>query len=377
MRKIMGLMSELRAERMTAQGYSNERIREMRDMFRHADGLMSGVSDRTGMPGPLEEIMTSRDFEYAIMDFTSRLMWPAYQIKRFEFEPLVKPDTLQNFLPHLRYQDRGSLDDLEYVGAKAPPRPGSIDDADRKQWAVYVWQKQYDFHFAALVNDDIGYFNDKATQMGQAARRTLERYVSRMYTNATSILALTGRGALYSTTGRLTSARISTARMAFAQRLDARAAPITANLTYIVHHTGLIDTVRTIRASTLVPELATNAANVVAGDFVPIEDPHMAGTAPNLPWWAFTDWRRTNVVPLVLARWSAMPRPMVIRKKSDQETIGSIIGPGGGDVPPMYGDFATGNVVVKVMDVWGTFIDGSEGNLVDFRGAYYSSGTAP
>lgn len=376
MRKIMGLMSELRAERMTAQSYSNERIQEMRDMFRYIDSMMNGVWDSVTMPGPLEEVMTSRDFQYAIMDFTSRLMWPAYQIKRFGFEPLVKPDALQNFLPHIRYQDRGSLDDLEYVGAKAPPRPGSRDDADKKQWAVYVWEKEYDFEWTMLVNDDIGYFQDQVTQMGQSARRTLERYVSRMYTNAVSIARLTGLGALYSTTGRLTSARISTARMAFAQRLDNRGAPITANLTYIVHHTGLIDTVRTIRASTLVPELATNAANVIAGDFISIEDPHMAGTAPNLPWWAFTDWRITNIVPLVLARWSAMPTPRVVRKISDQEEISTLIGPGAGPVP-MYGDFATGNIVVKVRDVWGTYIDGTEGNLVDYRGAYYSSGTAP
>jgi hypothetical protein len=50
---------------------------------------------------------------------------------------------------------------------------------------------------------------------------------------------------------------------------------------------------------------------------------------------------------------------------------------GGGAVPPIMGDFATSNVVVKVHDEWGTYIDGTEGNLFDFRAAYYSSGTAP
>jgi hypothetical protein len=46
-------------------------------------------------------------------------------------------------------------------------------------------------------------------------------------------------------------------------------------------------------------------------------------------------------------------------------------------VPPILGDFATGNVVIKVVDEWGTYIDNLEGNLFDYRGAYYSSGTAP
>ena len=164
--------------------------------------------------------------------------------------------------------------------------------------------------------------------------------------------------------------------MAFNQRLDARNEPINATLRFIVHHAGLVDTVRVIRASQLIPELATNAANVVAGDFVPIEDPYCAGTAPNLPWFAMTDWRQDNIIPFVLARRQGVPAPMILRKRSDIESITSLLG-SGGSVPPIMGDFATGNVVVKVEDQWGTYIDtGTEGNLFDYRGAYYSAGTA-
>jgi hypothetical protein len=47
-------------------------------------------------------------------------------------------------------------------------------------------------------------------------------------------------------------------------------------------------------------------------------------------------------------------------------------------VPPVMGDFATGNVVVKVHDEWGTYIGGAgNGNYFDLRGGFYSSGTAP
>ena len=151
---------------------------------------------------------------------------------------------------------------------------------------------------------------------------------------------------------------------------------LNASLAYIIHHAGLVDTVRTIRQSQLVPELATNAANVIAGDFVPIEDPYIAGTAPNLPWWAISDYRVNNIKPFVLARWSGMPNPVLARKRSDMESITSITG-GGTPMQPILGDFQTGNVVVKVWDVWGTWIDGTDGNLYDVRGSYYSSGTAP
>jgi len=137
-----------------------------------------------------------------------------------------------------------------------------------------------------------------------------------------------------------------------------------------------VDTVQQIQVSQKVAELATNAENVVSGTFQGIEDPHMAGTSPNLPWYAFSDYRASGIVPLVLLRRQGMPGPMILRKKSDIESVTSLLG-AGADVPPILGDFATGNVIIKVVDEWGTYIDDTEGNLFDYRGAYYSSGTAP
>jgi len=376
MRRILSLMSEYRKAQLELHGAPETKIAETGDMFRFLDDELSYFSHApSGTGTKMEEVMTSADFTYAIQTFVQRRMEPAYTKKAFNFEQFMATDTTPNYLPVQRYQRRAALDDLEYVGEKGEARPGSVVDATQREFQVYDWKKQFDFSFHALVNDDLGYFDDVATEMGQAARRTLEKFVSRMYTNATSIARLTGLGALYWTTGRLTTARISTARMAFNQRTDARANPINASLRYIVHHSGLVDVARTIRQSQLVPELATNAANVVAGDFVPIEDPYIAGTAPNLPWWAFSDFRRDNIKPLVLARWQGMRDPIIVRKKSDIESITSLTG-GGSAVAPIMGDFQTNNVVVMVWDVWGTYVDDTEGNLYDYRGAYYSSGTA-
>jgi hypothetical protein len=344
-------------------------------MYRFFDYGLSGIKP-TDVGTPLEEVMTSADFTYAIQEFVQRQMVPGYERKAFAFEPLVKPDTLPNFMTVTRYQNRCGVEDLEYVGEKGEPRPGHVADATKRQYRVYKWEKQFDFSFEALVNDDLGYLEDTARLMGASARRTLEKFVSRMYTNGTTTGRLTALGLLYAITGRLTSARVSEARMAFNQRLDACSEPINANLRYIVHHSGLVDTVRVIRQSQLVPELATNAANVVAGDFVPIEDPYIAGVAPNLPWYAFTDWRDSNIVPFVLARRQGVPAPMLMRRKSDIESITSILG-GGGAVPPIMGDFQTGNVVVKVHDEWGTYVDGTDGNMFDHRGSFWSAGTAP
>lgn len=390
MRRVLSALRDIRQLQLGRQfkpgPIREKRLSEAADFFRFFDTALTGVRlNDVGFDGPetkLQEVMISADFAYAITEFVQRQMIPGYETKRFEFEPLVKPETTPNYLPVNRYQKRAGLDDLEFVGEKGTPRPGYVVDATKRQFRVYRFEKQFDFSMEALVNDDLGYFDDEARDMGLAARRTLEKYVSRMYTNNTTIQRLIALGVLYWQNGRLTSSRISEARMAFNQRTDSRGEPINAGLTYIVHHSGLVDTVRVIRQSELIPELATNAANVVAGDFTPIEDPHMAGTAPNLPWYAFVNWREHNIVPFVLARRQGIPAPMILRKRSDIESITSLLGTGT-PVAPIMGDFATGNVIVKVADAWGTYIDPpgvlgtANGNLFDFRGAYYSAGTAP
>jgi len=377
MRRILSLLSKYRQDRLSQAGATPQRLGEVADIYRHFDNLLSGIT-ATDTGNALEEVMTSADFTNAFGDFVQRQMWPAYTAKRFDFEQFVKPDTVPSFQTVTRKQDRAGVDDLEYVPEKGEARAGSRSDAVNRQYRVYKWEKQFDFSMETLVNDDIGYLQDQAQKMGQAARRTQEKFVSRFLWNATVVARLTLLGALYQINGRLTSARISTARMAFNQRTDANGEPVNATLRYIVHHAGLVDTVRVIRASQLVPELATNAANVVAGDFVPISDPYCPGAAPNLPWFAMTDWRTDGIIPFVLARRQGVPAPQLFRKRSDIESITSMLG-GGGVVAPIWGDFATGNVVVKVHDEWGTYLDMGalgDGNMFDHRGCFYSSGTA-
>ncbi|NIQ90182.1 MAG: hypothetical protein GWN93_14585 [Deltaproteobacteria bacterium] len=376
MRRIVSMLSDIRQLQMKQAGVKegDAQLRETANKFRWFDNALSGITP-TSTNAKLEEVMTSADFAYAITEFVQRQMVPGYKRTRFNFEPLVWNDTAPNFLTVTRYQKRAGLEDLEFVGQKGVARPGSVVEATKRQYRVYRWAKQFDFSMEALINDDLGYFEDQATLMGEAARRTLEKYVSRFYTNATTIARLTGLGALYMQNGRLTSTRISECRMAFGQRVDTRNEPIDADLAYIVYHRGLEDTVRQIQASQLVPELATNAENVVRTGWTGIKDPYIAGAAPNLPWYGFTNHRQNGIRPFVLARRQGMPAPMLMRKRSDIERITSMLG-GGATAPPILGDFDTGNVVVKVEDQWGTYIDDTEGNLFDYRGAYYSSGTA-
>lgn len=375
MRRIASMLRDIRREQLKRDKLEEQRGAEVDSFFAELDQCLVGITP-TSTNNRLQEVMTSADFTYAIEEFVSRELLPGYERKRFDFEPLVKPRQNVNYLEHTDYQDRAGVDDLELTTEKGQARPGSRDDAVKRPHQVYMWDKQYDFSHQALVNDDLQYFSDQASKMGMAARRTLEKFVSRMYTNAVSIARLVAAGALYAQNGRLTSTRISEARMAFNQRVDARNEPINARLAYIVGHSGLADTALQIQNSELVPELATNAANVVRTNWQWIEDPYIAGVAPNLPWYGFTNNQENNIIPFILGRLPLIPAPLILRRRSDIESVTSILGPGR-PVAPIFGDFETGNIVLKVVDVWGTYTDDTEGNLFDIRGAYYSSGTVP
>lgn len=166
--------------------------------------------------------------------------------------------------------------------------------------------------------------------------------------------------------------------MAFMQRVDGRGEPLRADAIYLVHHIGLTDAVATIQNSVLRPEDSTNADNVVQGTFIPIADPYMAGTSPDLPWYMFTRWNDDNIRPFVLARLSGVPGPMVMRRRSDVELIGSLLG-AGAPAPPAMGNFLSGDISLAVVDVWGTFVGDPavDANFFDTNGAYFSSGTTP
>jgi len=144
-RKLLRAMCETWKGELADAGATPERLAECQGLFEDIDHNLSGMSPTGTNNLLLQETMTSADFTNAIQTFVSRLAIPGYEQKVFAFEPLVWMDTLTNFLPHDRYQNRGSLDDLELVGEKGQARPGSVDDATARSYRVYRWEKQLTF----------------------------------------------------------------------------------------------------------------------------------------------------------------------------------------------------------------------------------------
>lgn len=367
MRVLLQMLQEIAAE-------ANP---EKKDVYQEAypalDASLSAVRRGSASPIVLREVMTTSDFPFALGEYVNRALWPSYQRAAFGFEPLVFNDTLPNFQEVTRYQRQSGLQDLEMVKPKQQAGQGGVPDAYKRQYRVYRWAKDYDFEAEAIFNDDLGYFADQARLMGESARRTLEKFVSRMYFNTTTLAALVALGALYSGTAKLSTSALMTAWAAFNQRTDAVGEPITTNPVYLVIHRGLRPLAEQILRSPQVAENANNNVNVLPPLTI-IEDPYISGTAPDLPWFLFSPSNQGGIRPLTLARLQGVPGPLVIQKTPDMSTFagfGQV-----GAVIPAFGDFETGNIRLKVMDVWGGWADSTYAGLTDYRGVYYSSATA-
>ena len=116
MRKILYLLQETRCEQLKTMGQES-RIPEVREMYGFMENAFNSVS-LGGANGQvwdapytkLSEALTTGDFSYALGEFVQRSMVPGYATKRFDFEPLVKPDTLPNYLSVTNYQGQHDID---------------------------------------------------------------------------------------------------------------------------------------------------------------------------------------------------------------------------------------------------------------------------
>lgn len=373
MRRILEMFQEIaiaanpakEAQYSEAYPLIDQSIATARDVNGAGRGSLNAVQ--------LSEAMTTADFPFVLGEFIDRALWPVYQRFVFPFQPLVFNDITPNFLKITRYQRQAGVDDLELVRPKTKVGAGSIDDGFKREYRVYRWEKAFDFEMEAIVNDDLGYFRDMAGIMGEAARRTIEKFVSRMYFNTTTIAGLVAAGANFSSTAKLTNAALMTAWAAFNARVDARGEPISVRPLYLVVHKQLEPTALQILASPFEPDTPNYASNVLPRLEL-IVDPYLTGAAPDLPWLLFAPSNENGIRTLTLARLQGRPGPVVLQKAPDQMSF-SGFGRTGALLPGL-GDFETGNIKLKVADVWGAWDDSVFVGVTDEKGIYFSDGTA-
>ncbi len=370
MRRIMRMIEEMaRLDNKT----DNTRCAQIQEAYSYMDGYLDRVDGFRPATGKISEALVVGDFPLYFARTLSRAVYDRYGYRASQWRDYTYADTVPDYSTAERFRFT-EFDTLEKRREKQEAFPGYIDEA-RVTIAVDDYAKQIDFSHRIFVNDDLGAFNNIAMKMGDSARRFEDFYVSALYDNALTQGILTGLGANYAGTGRLTTANLAIAWNAYAQRVDARGNNIQITPAVLTIPPILRLAANQILLSEKVAELATNAINPLRGALTIREDPYIAIAVPNVPWYLFAD--PTDIPGVSVVRMNGRPGPSLFAKAPDKIPMTAAGGLGAGNWRD--GSFLTGDIELMVETTIGARNDAA-GTLVgvtDVNGIYYTSGTTP
>lgn len=316
----------------------------------------------------LAETMTVAHFTTYFSNTLSRMFYRDYEYQQGDWQQYVFVD---NNVPDFRLVQRLRMTEPENLTLrreKQNHRATYIQESV-KDFGVEEWSRLFDVSWRVILNDDLGKIAETPKRMANAARRSLDSFVSALYDNATSQAALVALGATYAGTGRLTTANLAVGVNAMKQHADALGNPIAINKVHLV-----IPPVLEVQAAAILKDLVSYGgpnSNVVMDFIAGVHvDPYISFSGANVPWYLFADPGEIETV--TLARLSGWAGPVVMRKTSDISVIS-----GSAPAAFMEGDFATGNIIYAVEDVYGGDDDATLGGITNPFGIYYSSGTTP
>lgn len=314
----------------------------------------------------LAETMTTSHFATYFATILSRKFYKDYEYQAGEWQAYIFQDS---DVPDFRNVQRFRMTEPEnlVLRREKESQTDTFIEASVITYAVLEYAREFDVSWETLLSDDLGKIAETPQRMGRAARRTLDSFVSNLYDNATSQAALIALGATYAGTGRLTLANLAIGVNALMQHTDALGNPIAINRVHLV-----IPPVLRVQAAQIMKDIISYGgpnSNVISEFIAGVHvDPYISYSGSNVPWYLFADPNEIPTVPL--ARLAGWPGPVVAQKAPDMNVIS-------GSAPASYlaGDFATGNILYKVTDVWGGVSDATLGGIGNPFGLYYSSGT--
>lgn len=326
---------------------------------------LAGMGLRTDR-AVLAETMTTANFSAYFATALSRMFYRDYEYQQGEWERYVYVD---NNVPDFRDVQRFRMTEPEdlLLRREKANRTDTYIEASLKDYGVAQYAREFDVSWETILNDDLGKIAETPQRMAKAARRTLDKFVSNLYDNATSQAALVSLGAAYAGTGRLTLANLAVGVNAMMQHQDPLGNLIAINQIHLV-----IPPVLKIQAAQIMKDLISYGgpnSNVIADYIAGVHvDPYIGYSGANVPWYLFAT--PSEIPTVTLARLSGWPGPVVAQKLSDISVIS-----GSAPAPFLMGDFATGDIAYLVQDVYGGDDDATLGGITDPQGIYYSAGT--
>jgi len=158
--------------------------REYRQRLGHLSRLYRGMveGDRRAQFA-FQEAMSRSDFSYLFGDIIDRQLLAAYQTQPVQWPSYAKRGRVRDFRTVRRYTLDGGEAVLDPVKELAPYQMRKLNDGFY-EYAVGKYGDQIAVSWETLVNDDLDALTDLPTKLGNAARRTQEKFAAQLFSGA-------------------------------------------------------------------------------------------------------------------------------------------------------------------------------------------------
>ncbi len=359
----------------------------------------------------LRETMSYSDYSALTVDVLDRLLYGYYTSAPLTTMPLVKKHNLRDFRIVARYEMDGAVRPFTRVpaatgsdstlvphGAGEPPTNRSMQQAAREvlgstQRVTYqpqLYQGMMSINWRALINDDLGIFNDMVQRLAISGRRTISEFITSLYISAgglnTTLVSSTFGNQITIANGAgsnnpaLSFQSLLDGMTVLEKQLDLDGQPITFDGTLMLIfgpalYTTAMSLVKAVRADISVGGGTTNAQgfpsqrlsipNWPASGLVPIQDKWIriccttSGVKDTL-WGLMYDPNAQARPGLELGFLSGFETPQIYQEVPNTMRVG-------GGVDPSLGNFYTMNQNFKGLLVMG-------GTQIDGRSMAFSTG---
>lgn len=363
-----------------------QQTREYRQRLGQLVRLYNGVveGDRRSMFA-FQEAMSRSDFPYLFGDIIDRQLLASYQTQAVQWPAYAKRGRVRDFRKVRRYTLDGGEAVLDAVKELAPYPVRKVTDGFY-EYSVGKFGDQIAVSWEDMVNDDLDALTDLPTRLGNAARRTEERFAAALFSGSggpdstffstahANVINTTVVGSTVTPNPPLTIGALQTAMQVLGQQKDTDGGPI-----YVEGVTLLVPPALEVAANNIVNATeilaATGGGNGTANDQLRVTNwmrnrvsvvvnpwlPIINTTNGNSAWYLFAD-PNVGRPAMELGFLTGHDTPELWVKSPNASRIG------GGPVAPEDGDFEHDAIQYRVRMVLG-------GTLMDFRSSVSSNGS--
>lgn len=368
--------------RRTRRAQTREYRQNLKQLSRLYRGMLEGDRRATFY---FQESMGRADFTYLFGDVIDRQLLAAYQTQAVQYPAYAKRGRVRDFRTVKRYTLDGGEAVLNKVKEHAPYKMRAVSDGVY-EYAVEKYGDKIGVSWETMVNDDLDALADLPTRLGNAARRTEERFAAALFTDSSgpnstffstahkNVINTTVVGSTVTPNPPLSITSMQQAMQVMDQQVDTDGGPIyVEGVTLVVPPAlkvvanNIINATEIVAASgggdgtgndqLRVKNWMQNGVQVVVNPWLPL----INTTSGNSAWYLFAN-PNVGRPAMEIGFLMGHETPELWVKSPNAQRVG------GGPVAPEEGDFDHDEIQYRVRTVLG-------GTLMEYRSAVASAGT--